>query len=173
MATPQRRPWLALFEPNIPGNFGAALRLAACLDVELHVVEPCGFPLDDRRLKRAGLDYAAAAGLVRHADFAAFRTAAGREVRRLVLLSTKASTPYHRFAYRPGDVLLAGRESAGVPDAVAASCGAAVRIPLKSGLRSLNVVVAAGMALGQCMASQGLFPGDAERGDEEGDHLDE
>ena len=161
-------PALALFEPDRPHNLGAALRLAACLGVELHVIEPCGFPLDDRRIRQSGLDYVAFARWLRHADFAAFEAAAlgprsppaaGREYapRRLVLLTTRASMPYHRASYRADDVLLVGRESRGAPPWLHARADLAVRVPMRPGVRSLNVIVAAALVLGEAMRQTGAF----------------
>jgi tRNA (cytidine/uridine-2'-O-)-methyltransferase len=131
---------VALYQPDIAANAGAVLRLAACLEVPLLVIEPCGFVWDDRRLRRAGLDYLAQASLARFAGWAAFdawRRAAGR---RLILLTTRASEDYRAVAYRPGDVLLAGRESAGVPEEVHAAADLCVRVPLAPGRRARNVV---------------------------------
>ena len=139
-------------------NAGAALRLAACLAVPLLVIEPCGFVWDDRRLRRAGLDYLAQARLTRFAGWAAFdewRRAAGR---RLILLTTQGDQDYHAVAYRPGDVLLAGRESAGVPAAVHAAADLRVRIPLAPQRRALNVVTALAMVLGEALRQTGGFP---------------
>jgi tRNA (cytidine/uridine-2'-O-)-methyltransferase len=147
---------LALFEPDIPQNAGALLRLGACLGVPVDLIEPCGFLLDDRRLKRAGLDYLALAALTRHASWAAFL--ATRTGGRLLLLTTRGSTAYHRFAYRPDDTLLLGRESAGAPQAVHAAADARLRIPLRPGLRSLNVALAAAMALGEALRQTEGFP---------------
>jgi len=138
---------LALFEPDRPHNLGMVLRLGACLGVAVDVVEPCGFPLDNRRIKEGALDYAGHVAWRRHAslrDFLAFR-AAGQ--RRLVLLSTRASLPYHRAVYQGEDILMLGRESAGVPDSVHELADLRVRVPLLPGLRSLNVATAAAIAV--------------------------
>ncbi|MGH6944487.1 MAG: tRNA (cytidine(34)-2'-O)-methyltransferase [Geminicoccaceae bacterium] len=151
---------LALFQPDIAVNAGAAMRLAACLDVPLAIIEPCGFVLDDRRLRRAALDYAAHARLVRLPCFAAFETWRRAEGRRLVLLSTRAAQAYHRVAYRPGDVLLGGRESAGVPEDVHAAADLSVRVPMAPGRRSLNLVTALAMVLGEALRQTGAWPGD-------------
>jgi len=146
---------LALYEPDIPQNAGALLRLGACLGVPLDIIEPCGFLLSDRRLKRAGMDYLAAATLVRHPSWASFW---GQRSGRLVLLTTRGPTPYHRFAFRPDDTLLLGRESAGVPETVHRAAEARLSIPLRPGLRSLNVALAAAMVLGEALRQTAQFP---------------
>ena len=147
---------LALYQPDIPQNAGALLRLGACLGVAVDVVEPCGFLLDDRKLKRAGMDYLESADWRRYASWASFLVA--RPAGRLVLLTTRGETLHHRFAYRPDDTLLLGRESAGVPEEVAAACDARVRIPLRPGLRSLNVATAAAIVLGEALRQTEGFP---------------
>lgn len=149
---------LALFEPDIPQNTGALLRLGACLGVGVDIIEPCGFLLDDRRLRRAGMDYLAAVELARHASWARFLEA--RPPGRLVLLTTRGDILYHRFAFRPEDTLLLGRESAGVPEAVHEAADARVRVPLRPGARSLNVALAAAVVLGEAMRQTGLLPGE-------------
>ena len=146
---------LVLFEPDIPQNTGAMMRLAACLGVGLDLIEPAGFILDDRRLRRAVMDYADSLDLVRHRSWEAFRpTLAGA---RLVLLTTGASEPYTRFAFRPGDRLLVGRESAGVPETVHRAADARIVIPLAPPARSLNVALAAAMVLGEALRQTGGF----------------
>ncbi|MGB8183235.1 MAG: tRNA (cytidine(34)-2'-O)-methyltransferase [Stellaceae bacterium] len=146
---------LALYEPDIPQNAGAILRLGACFGVAIDIIEPCGFVLDDRRLKRAAMDYLARVEIVRHASWAAFhRSRPGR----LVLLSTKARLPYHRFAFARDDVLLLGRETAGVPPEVAEAVDASVLIPMRPGLRSLNVALAAALVLGEALRQTALLP---------------
>ena len=149
---------LALYQPDIPQNTGTILRLAACLGVGVDVIEPAGFDLSDRALKRAGLDYLAHVALARHRTMDAFletlRTSGGR----LVLLTTQGSVPYMQFAFRPEDVLLLGRESAGVPEHVHAIADARIAIPLQAGMRSLNVAVAAAMVLGEALRQTGGFP---------------
>jgi tRNA (cytidine/uridine-2'-O-)-methyltransferase len=147
---------LALFEPDIPQNAGALLRLAACLDVGMDIIEPCGFSLGDRALKRAGMDYLELAALRRHASWARFQ--ADRPPGRLILLTTKAAQPYTGFAFAPGDTLLMGRESAGVPDTVHAMADARIIIPMRAGARSLNVAQAAAMVLGEALRQCNLFP---------------
>jgi len=149
---------LALFEPDIPQNAGALLRLGACLGVPVDIVEPAGFLLGDRRMRRAGMDYLDAAALERHVSWASFRAA---QSGRLVLLTTKAATDYHRFAFRADDILLLGRESGGVPDWVHEAANARLRIPMRPGLRSLNVALAAAMVLGEALRQTGQFPEEA------------
>ncbi len=151
---------LALYQPDIPQNTGAALRLAACFQVPLDIIEPCGFPFDDKRLRRSALDYGEACTLVRHGSWesylASVRTSgAGR----LVLLSTASAVSYADFAFSPGDTLLLGRESHGVPDDVRAAVDAAVRIPMAAGMRSLNVIVAGAIVLAEALRQQQAFTG--------------
>lgn len=153
---------LALFQPDIPQNLGAAMRLAACLGVGLDVIEPCGFPLGDAAIRRAAMDYAAISRVVRHAGWADFTAARGD--RRLVLFTTRAAVRLPDFAFRPDDVLLFGRESAGVPDEVHAAAGARVTIPLAAGARSLNVVTAAAIGLAEALRQTNGFPTGGVRG---------
>jgi len=148
---------LALYQPDIPQNTGTILRLAACLGVAVDVIGPAAFDLTDRALRRAGLDYLAEVEIVRHASFAEF-DAARQRPSRLVLLTTRGDTPYMAFTFRGGDTLLLGRESAGVPDAVHEAADARLRIPMRPGLRSLNVAVAAAMVLGEALRQTGGFP---------------
>jgi len=138
---------LAMFQPDIPQNLGAAIRLCACLGVGLDVIRPAAFPLDDRDLRRAAMDYADHAEIILHTGWQAFRTARGGG--RLILMTTRGATPLYDFAFRPGDTLLMGRESAGVPDTVHDSADARICIAMAAGARSLNVVAAAAMALGE------------------------
>jgi tRNA (cytidine/uridine-2'-O-)-methyltransferase len=146
---------LALFEPDIPQNTGTLLRMGACLGVGVDIIEPCGFLFTDKGLKRAGMDYLELANYRRHDSWAAFE--AQREGR-LVLLSSKASHPYTEFVFAADDVLLLGRESAGVPDSVRDAADARLRIPLMPGLRSLNVALAASMVLGEALRQTEGFP---------------
>jgi tRNA (cytidine/uridine-2'-O-)-methyltransferase len=155
---------LALFQPDIPQNLGAAIRLAACLGVPLDVIEPCGFPVSDKALRRAALDYAQIADITRHPGWSLFRTESERQNRRLVLMTTQGATPLPEFRFQPGDVLLMGRESAGVPDEVHAAAGARVVIPLVPGARSLNVVTAAAIGLGEALRQINAFPYAAPKG---------
>lgn len=154
---PTDRPCLAFYQPDIAGNLGAALRLAACLDVAVRVVEPCGFPLAAPRMRRAGLDYAARVRLQRMPDLEALVASSRQEARRLVHLGTGGVLPYHAFRYARSDVLLLGPESGPVPDEVVRRSDAVVRIPMTPGSRSLNVVVAAAMVLGELMRQTGLL----------------
>jgi tRNA (cytidine/uridine-2'-O-)-methyltransferase len=150
---------LALFQPDIPQNLGAAIRLGACMGVPVDVVEPCGFPLSDRAVRRAAMDYAENAEVVRHASWLRFLEAPERAQGRLLLFTTRGAEPFHRFRYRPGDVLLFGRESAGAPPEVHHAADARLFIPLVGGARSLNLVNAAAMALGEALRQTGGFPG--------------
>jgi tRNA (cytidine/uridine-2'-O-)-methyltransferase len=154
---------LALFQPDIPQNLGAALRLAACLGVGVDVIEPCGFPLSDAAIRRSALDYGTLAQVTRHAGWADFLEYSKR-YGRLVLFTTRGADPLPGFAFRPDDVLLFGRESAGVPDEVHAAADARVCIPLVAGARSLNVVTAAAIALGEALRQTNGFPTGAGSG---------
>jgi tRNA (cytidine/uridine-2'-O-)-methyltransferase len=147
---------LALFEPDIPQNTGALLRLAACLGVAIDLIEPCGFLLDDRRLRRAALDYAARARIRRHASWSAF-LAERDPGSRLILLTTGGTVPHHRFDFAAGDTLLLGRESAGVPPCVHDAAFARIAIPLRAGARSLNVALAGAIALAEALRQTGGF----------------
>jgi len=149
---------LALYEPDIPQNTGAILRLAACLGVAVDLIEPFGFIWDDRRLRRAGMDYLDLADITRHASWERFRAAHGPG--RLVLLTTRGATPYQDFAFASDDTLLLGRETSGVPDAVHEAADARLFIPLRPGLRSLNVALAASMVLGEALRQTGTLPKD-------------
>ena len=146
---------LALYEPDIPQNTGTMLRLAACLGVPVDLIEPAGFPTSDRAFRRAGLDYLDHVDLTRHVSYAAFDEARRREGGRLVLLTTQGATPYHRFAFGAGDVLMVGRESAGVPAEVHAAADARLVVPMRAPLRSLNVAVASAMVLGEALRQLG------------------
>ena len=151
---------LALYQPDIPQNTGTILRLAACLGVGVDVIGPTGFDLTDRALKRAGLDYLAHVEIARHVSFDAFETARRRHTgQRLVLLTTAAAEPHLSFAFRNDDILLLGRESAGVPAAVHAAADARIRIPMRAGLRSLNVAMAAAIAVGEALRQTGGWSG--------------
>ena len=147
---------LALYEPDIPQNAGALIRLCACLAVPLDIIEPCGFLLDDRRLRRAGLDYVAHASLTRHSSWQAFQGVARG---RLILLTTAGDVAYTEFAFRPDDTILVGRESAGAPAEVHRAADRRLRVPIRHGLRSLNVALAAAMVLGEALRQTDGFPG--------------
>jgi tRNA (cytidine/uridine-2'-O-)-methyltransferase len=146
---------IALYQPDIAGNTGTILRLAACLGVAVDIIEPAGFDLSDRNLRRAGMDYLEMAALTRHVDFDAFQEWRREEKRRLVLFSTKVTLPYTDFAYADGDILLFGRESAGVPDHVHALADERLTIPMPGGGRSLNLALSAAMAAGEAMRQLG------------------
>lgn len=142
---------IALFQPDIPQNTGTILRLCACLDVAAHVIEPAGFPTSDRHFRRAGMDYLDHVRLMRHDSWTKFeewRRGAGC---RLILFTTKAASSYLDFRYTASDILLFGRESAGVTDAVVAAADARLAIPIKPPLRSLNVAMSAAMAIGEAL----------------------
>lgn len=147
---------LALFQPDIAGNAGNMLRTAAGLGVPVDLIGPLGFAFDDKRLKRAGMDYLRRAEIVRHVSWESFRGTLGP--RRLILLTTKSDTAYADFAFRAGDTILVGRESEGAPEEVHAQAFARLRIPLKAGLRSLNVAAAAAMVLGEALRQLDGFP---------------
>lgn len=147
---------LALYQPDIPQNTGTILRLAACLGVTVDVIEPCGFVMDDRRLRRSGMDYLAGVELVRHVSWEAF--AAARSDSRLVLLTTRGDRSHLEFAFAPSDVLLLGRESAGVPETVHAAAHARLRVPMVAGARSLNVAITAALVLGEALRRTEGFP---------------
>lgn len=142
---------IALYQPDIPGNTGTILRLAACLGMAVDLIEPAGFDLSDRALKRAGMDYAEAAALTRHLNWQAFEDWRATTRRRLVLATTKAAQAYTGHAFRSDDILLFGRESAGVPDSVHARAGSRILIPMVEGRRSLNVAMAAAMIAGEAL----------------------
>ncbi|MGH6932780.1 MAG: tRNA (cytidine(34)-2'-O)-methyltransferase [Dongiaceae bacterium] len=151
---------LALFEPDIPQNTGTMLRLAACLAVPVDLIEPCGFALDDRRMRRAGMDYLDAVNLTRHVSWRAYLAArAGpADPGRLVLLTTKSPIGYAEFRFHGDDTLLVGRESSGVPPAVHDAADVRLSIPLRPGMRSLNVAIAAAMVLGEALRQTNGFP---------------
>lgn len=151
---------LALYQPDQAGNVGTILRLAACLAVPVDVIEPCGFPWSDRALRRAGLDYAAIATVVRHRGWAEFAAATRH---RLVLLTTRGETRLDAAAFDRGDVLLLGSESGGVPAEVHERAGLRVRIPQAPGTRSLNIAVAAGIAAAEALRQTGGWPEDGPR----------
>ena len=142
---------IALYEPDIPQNTGTILRLAACLGVEAHIIEPTGFPSSDRAFRRAGMDYLDQVSLVRHTSWPAFEVWRRAEGLRLILFTTTAALSYLDHGYQRGDVLMFGRESSGVPDAVHQAADARLLIPMRPGLRSINVAMVAAMALGEAM----------------------
>lgn len=167
---------LALYQPDIPQNAAALMRLGACLGVAVELIEPCGFVFGERRFRRAGMDYLEAVELTRHVSWDAFEAwrrggngegqgqgegeGEGSARPRLILLTTTGDTPYGDFTFRSNDILLAGRESAGVPDQVREAADAALRVPMVAGMRSLNVALAAAMALGEGLRQTGQFAGE-------------
>jgi tRNA (cytidine/uridine-2'-O-)-methyltransferase len=150
-------PRIALFEPEIAGNVGAVLRLGACLGAAVDLIEPLGFIWDDRRVRRAAMDYIDHVAVVRHAGFDAFRAAIGS--RRLVLFTTKSGQSAYDFAFKADDVLIFGKESAGVPAAVAEACDARLRIPMRPQVRSMNLATSTALALGEALRQTGTLPG--------------
>jgi tRNA (cytidine/uridine-2'-O-)-methyltransferase len=151
---------LALFEPDIPQNVGTLLRLAACLDLQVDIIEPCGFVFSDSRLRRAGMDYLESVSRRHHSSWTAFIAdrAAQAAPGRLLLLTTRAATAYTGFAFAAGDTILLGRESSGVPEAVHEAVDARLTIPMRPGLRSLNVAVAGAMVIGEALRQLKGFP---------------
>lgn len=147
---------LALFEPEIAGNVGAVLRLGACLGASVDLIEPMGFVWNDRRVRRAAMDYIDHVNITRHAGFDAFRASIGAG--RLVLFTTKAMQSAYDFRFQAGDVLLFGKESAGVPPAVAEACDARLRLPIRPQVRSMNLAAAAALALGEALRQTDGLP---------------
>lgn len=154
---------IALYQPDIPQNTGAIFRLAACLGIPVDVIEPCGFVLDDRRLRRVAMDYGGQAEIVRHASWNIYSEA--RAAGRLVLLTTGGAMRYTDFTFEPSDTLLLGRESAGVPDSVHQAADARLIVPMAPGARSLNVVTAAAMVLGEALRQTGGYSELPEQGE--------
>ena len=149
---------LALYEPDIPQNTGTLLRAAACLGFAVELIEPAGFAITDKNLRRAGLDYLPAALLTRHASWTAFESWRASTGRRLILLTTRADASAFDFVWRPDDVILVGRESAGVPETVHRTADARLKVPMRPGFRSLNVALTAAMVMGQALAATGGLP---------------
>lgn len=147
---------LALYQPEIAQNVGTLLRLSVCFGIPVDVIEPCGFPWNDAKMRRAGMDYLTRASVTRHASFDAFLAA---RTERLILFDVKASVPYHTFDYHPDDILLMGRESCGVPDTIFREC-TSVRIPMCAGERSINIAVAAALGLAEALRTTQQFPVD-------------
>lgn len=148
---------IALFEPEIAGNVGAVLRLGACLGAAVDLIEPMGFAWDDRRVRRTAMDYIDHVTVVRHAGFEAFRATIGAS--RLVLFTTKSSETLYEFQFSPDDILLFGKESAGVPAAVAEVCDARIRAPMQPQVRSMNLATTTALALGEALRQTGTLPG--------------
>jgi tRNA (cytidine/uridine-2'-O-)-methyltransferase len=142
---------ISLYEPDIPQNTGTMLRLAACLGLEVHIIEPAGFPVSDRAFRRAGMDYLDEVVLTRHRSWAEFERWRGMHSLRLVLFTTKAATSYLDHRYQAGDILLFGRESAGVPDRVHQAADVRLRVPMRPGMRSINVAMTCAMAVGEAL----------------------
>ncbi|NQV43802.1 MAG: tRNA (cytidine(34)-2'-O)-methyltransferase [Rhodospirillales bacterium] len=151
---------IALYEPDIPQNTGTVLRTAACLGIGVDIIEPCGFVLDEKRLRRAGMDYLDSVDMIRHASWQKYleQRQVNQESGRMVLLTTKGSVPYAAFAFQSGDTILLGRESAGVPGSVHDSADARIRIPMAAGMRSLNVAVSAGVVMGEALRQLNAYP---------------
>ena len=149
---------IALYQPEIAGNVGAILRLAACFSVPVDIIMPMGFAFSDAKLKRAAMDYGASAEVTRHANFDTFDEVRRREGRRLVLMSSHASQPLPQVRFEGNDVLLMGSESAGVPDKVRDMADLRVRIPMAAGFRSLNIAVSTGIAVAEALRQTGQFP---------------
>jgi len=147
---------LALYQPDIPQNAGSLMRLCACLGVAMDIIEPCGFLLTDRNFRRAGMDYRAGTDLTRHESWETFRAGAPG---RLLLLTTRAARSYADFTFHPSDTLILGRESAGVPEDVHQAADERLLIPMRPGMRSINVAQAAAMVLGEGLRQTGTFPG--------------
>jgi tRNA (cytidine/uridine-2'-O-)-methyltransferase len=151
-------PEIALYQPDIPQNTGTMLRLAACMGVTVHLIEPAGFPISDSALKRAGMDYLERATMKRHTSFSTFESWRISQDRRLILLTTKSAQVYTDFAFKADDILLMGRESSGVPDEVHTLADARLTIPMAAEMRSINVAISAGMVLGEALRQTGTFP---------------
>lgn len=148
---------IALYEPEIAGNVGAVMRLGACLGVAVDLIEPLGFVWDDRRVRRTAMDYVDHVSVTRHADFAAFRATCADS--RLVLFTTKATQSAYAFRFETDDVLLFGKESAGVPQGIADACDVALRLPIRAEVRSMNLATAAALALGEGLRQTDALPG--------------
>lgn len=152
-------PSIALYQPDIPQNVGSILRLCACMDVECHVIEPCGFVLDDKRMKRVAMDYIDHVKWQRHSSWEQFKATTKS---RIILFSTKATTTYYDFAFKDDDILLFGRESAGVPQDVAEYADATIKIPMSPYARSLNIAITASMGLGEAIRQLNLLSSQIE-----------
>jgi len=147
--------WIALYQPDIPQNAGTILRLCACVGIEAHIIEPAGFPVTDRAFRRAGMDYLDHVTIVRHASFGTFDDWRRGAELRLVLMTTAAEQSYLDHAFSERDVVMFGRESAGVPEAVHRAADVRLRIPIRTGLRSLNVAIATAMVVGEALRQIG------------------
>ena len=152
---------LALFQPDIPQNTGTLLRLGACLDLPIDIIEPCGFIFNEKSMKRAGMDYIEKATYRKHSswnDFLKYRDEHKDEYGRLILLTTKATTPYTDFEFKENDIILMGRESAGVPEIVHQFVDSRLIIPMNANARSINVAISAVMVIGEALKQTNLFP---------------
>jgi tRNA (cytidine/uridine-2'-O-)-methyltransferase len=149
---------IALLEPDIPQNTGTILRLAACLGLEAHLIEPAGFPISDRAFRRAGMDYLDHVALVRHASWDAFDLWRRQTSLRVILFTTRASLPFLAYEFGANDILLFGRETSGAPDRVHAAADARLVIPMRPGLRSLNVAMTCAIAVGEALRQTGQWP---------------
>ncbi len=148
---------LALFQPDIPQNLGTLIRFCACMGIALHIIEPCGFPFDEKKVRRAALDYADKAKLIRHVDWKSFVEATAKN--RLILATTKSAKPYMQVRYEKDDILIMGRESAGAPNYVHMHADERVIIRMEEGCRSLNIAVSAAMIMGEMLRQESLFSG--------------
>ncbi len=149
---------IALYQPDIAGNVGTIIRMAACFGVTCDIIHPCGFAFSERGMKRAGMDYVAQASVSQHDSWAAFEAMAAANARRIILLSSKASVPLPGAVFMASDIILMGSEGAGVPESVHSRADLRVHIPMAAGFRSLNVAVAAGIALAEGLRQTGQFP---------------
>ena len=156
MTTPTLR--LALYQPDIPQNAGTMIRMAACLGIAVDIIEPAAFDVSDRHFRRSGMDYLERATVMRHDSFAAFEAWRREAGRRLILAETDGTARHVDFAFRPGDIVMVGRESSGVAPEVHAAADASVHIPMQPGLRSLNVALAAAMVMGEALRQTGGYP---------------
>ncbi len=145
---------IALYQPDIPQNVGAAIRLCACLGLRLNIIEPCGFPFNDRKIKQAGMDYLDQVDLIRHNSWKSFTS--DKAPKRLILMTTKSSEPYTNFDFKDGDILIAGRESSGVPENVHAQVDHRLLIPMTGKARSLNIINATAMITGEALRQTGF-----------------
>lgn len=158
MQKPELAMRIALFQPDIAGNVGTILRLSACLNVACDIIEPCGFPFSDKALKRAGMDYAEAVQVKRHLDETSFLADAKAKGRRIVLMTSKGSSSLFDAAFHPDDIILMGSEGTGVPESLHNQADLRIRIPMAPAFRSLNVAVAAGIALAEALRQTGQLP---------------
>lgn len=152
------RPSLALFQPDIPQNTGTILRMAACLDLHVHIIEPCGFALNDKTLRRAGMDYLQRSSFTKHLSWQHFERWATTEQKRLILATTKTDQPFTQFQFMADDILLFGRESVGAPDEVHDRADHRITIPMKAGERSLNLAISTAILTSEALRQLKAFP---------------